>query len=134
MHLDLVVYCSITFSMFSREISVDGRGIRLNIFKWNFFHVLVVYHLKNEFPSTQYFVCRLLKQNFSLMPYLSGFFGINVLKGQREFRSIKCSSTVNEISPTFSLRHGCECLENNTHVLLWFIFGSVYHQNSNISG
>jgi len=31
------------------------------------------------------------------MPYLSGFFGITVpVKGQRQFRSITCLSTVNE--------------------------------------
>jgi len=33
MHIHLVVSCSMAFSMFSREISVDGRGIDLNIFK-----------------------------------------------------------------------------------------------------
>jgi len=85
-----------TFSMFSREISIDGREIGLNIFKGNFFHVHIVYQLKNEFPSTQYFAGRLLKQLFYLMPYLSGFFGINPTKGQRNYRSINCLSTVNE--------------------------------------
>jgi len=33
MHIHLVASCSMTFSMFLREISVDGRGIGLNIFK-----------------------------------------------------------------------------------------------------
>jgi len=50
-HIHLVASCSMTFPMFWREISVDERGIGLNIFKWNFFHAHVVYQLKNGFPS-----------------------------------------------------------------------------------
>jgi len=72
--------------MFSREILVDGRGIGLNIFKCNFCHAHVVYQLKNELQSTLYFTSRLLKQLFYLMPYLLGFFDINVVKGQCDFR------------------------------------------------
>jgi len=56
-----------------------------------------VYQLKNEFPSTQYFASRLLEQLFHPMLYLLGFFGMNVVKGQRDFKSMNCLSTVNEI-------------------------------------
>jgi len=55
-----------------------------------------VYQLKNEFPTTHYFVSRVLKQLFYLMPYSSGFFGINIVKEQRDFGIINCLSTVNE--------------------------------------
>ena len=76
--------------------SVDERGIGLNIFKWNVFHAHVVYQLKNGFPSDQYFAWLLLKQLFYLMLYLSSIFGINVMKGQNDFRSINYLPTVNE--------------------------------------
>jgi len=33
MHVHLAASCSMTFSMFSREISIDGRGIGLKILK-----------------------------------------------------------------------------------------------------
>jgi len=35
-HIHLVASCSMTFFMLSMEISVDGRGIGRNIFKWIF--------------------------------------------------------------------------------------------------
>ena len=103
--------------MFSREISLDGRGDDLNIFNWNFLDAHVVYQLKNDFSSTQYFASRLLKQLFNLMPYLSGFFGINVVKGQRDFRSINCSSTVNEKFNLFFTYTGM-LMSGKQHVVL----------------
>jgi len=39
------------------------------------------------------------------MPYLLGFFGINVMKGQCDFKSINCSSTVSE---TYYLYFHCK--------------------------
>jgi len=113
--------------MFLREISVDGRGIGLNNFKGNFFHAHIVYQLKNEFPSTQYLASRLWNNAFTWcrekMLLLKAVF-IRFLwhkcnwKEQRGFRSINCSSTVNEkfhlyFTDTLLLMSGKQ------HVLLW---------------
>ena len=46
-----------------------------------------LFQLKNELLSAQYFSRRLLNQLFHLKPYLSSFFGINVVKGQRDVRT-----------------------------------------------
>jgi len=116
--IHLVACCYIKFSKFSSDISFDGGGIVLNIFKWTFFHAHVMYQLKNEFPFTQYFASRLLKQLFYLMPYSSAFFGINIVEGQRDLEaSTGCPlSTKNSTCvsiDTWMLMSGKQ------HVLLW---------------
>jgi len=65
--IHLVASCSMTFIMFSREISVDRRGIGSTFSSETFF---IVYQSKNEFLSTQYFASQLSKQVFYLMSYL----------------------------------------------------------------
>jgi len=86
--------CFMTCSMFSNGISIDGRGNGLNIFTWNFFNVHVVYQLKNEFSSSQYFASRLLKQHFTWCR-IYRLLWHKCSEGQRDL-SINCSSTANE--------------------------------------
>jgi len=54
------------------------------------------------------------------MPYLSGFFTINVVKGQNHFRGINCLSShcQRKISPMFSLTHTWMLMSGKQHVLL----------------
>jgi len=53
----------------------------------------------------------------SLMPHLRGFFSINVMKGQRVFSGMNCSSAVSEKSHIYIwLTHGCECPGN---IMYW---------------
>jgi len=82
--------------MFSRRRKFTEEVLSTTFSGETVSNVKVVHHLKNEFPSTQYFAARFFKQQFSLTPYLSGFFGINTMKGQRDFRTINSLSTVNE--------------------------------------
>jgi len=131
-HVHLVTYCSMTFSMFSRDISVDGRGIGLNILNSNFFYAHVLYQLKNEFRSSQYFTRRVLKQLFYLTPHSSGFFGIEAVKGQRDFRSINCSSTVNEKFHLYFHSYMDAHVWKTTHIAV--IQSAPGQENSNNSG
>jgi len=66
MHIHIVASCSMIFSTSSREILINER---VNVIS----------------TSIQ-----------SVMPYLLNFVGINVMKGQRNLRSINYSSTVNK--------------------------------------
>ena len=96
MHTRLFASCTMAFFyVFERDLSLRKSNWPQH-FQVRFFHAHVVYQLKNKFPSAQFFASRLLKQLFHLMPYLSSFFAINIVKGQRDFRSINCLSTVNE--------------------------------------
>jgi len=45
MYIHFAASCSMTVSMFSRLISVDGRGTGFNISKRNYFHAHVVYYI-----------------------------------------------------------------------------------------
>ena len=115
MLIHLLPSCSMTFSMFSSEISVHWRGIGRDIFKWNIFHAHVVCQLNNEFPSVQYIVSRLLK----LLLLHAVFIGFPWHKcSERTMWLQKYQLLVHcqwNVSPIFSLIHGCWCLENNTY-------------------
>jgi len=67
------------------------------------------------------------------MPYLLNFVGINVMKGQRNLRSINYSSTVNKSFHLYFHWHMI-LMCGKQHVLLWicrllpqYTFGSFYH-------
>jgi len=92
MHMQIVAFISRHFARFQGKI----KSMEVGIFKWNVFHVQVVYQLMNSFVSTQFFARRHFKQHFYLTPYSSSFFGMNFTKGQRDVRSTNCSFTVNE--------------------------------------
>jgi len=73
-----------------------------------------------------------MKQLIYLIPYLLGFFGIKVVKGQHEFRSINCLSIVNKIFHTYFHSYMDASVWKSTRIAVnRCIPGS---ENSNISG
>jgi len=141
MHIHLVSPCSKTFLCFQGRRRFTEEGLSIIFSGETVSNVQVVHHLKNEFPSTQYFATRFFKQQFSLMPYLSVFFGINTMKGQHDFRTIKCLSTVNENIRLYFHWHIHANVWKTTKVctdrsapLAQCTFGLIYHPISNTSG
>jgi len=66
------------------------------------------------------------------MPQLSGFYDINLVKGQRDFRSIKCFSTVNEKFHLYFYLHMDANLWKTTRIVV--NPSATGPENSNISG
>ena len=126
-HLIIVASCSMTlFYVFEGYLSRRKR-LWPEHFQVKFFHAHVVYQLKNEFSSTQYFAGRLLKQLF-----LFGAVFIRFLWHEYSEKTtwlykhqllVYCQWN---ISPIFLLTHRCQCLENSMYC--------SWPRNSNISG
>jgi len=66
------------------------------------------------------------------MPFLSGFFGMNLVKGQRDFKSINCLSIFNEKFHLYFLSCMDANVWNSTRIAL--NLSAPSRENANISG